>query len=69
MAKGKIKARIQCTVELEVGTWGGAGSTDLDALTEQVRSEGINALRKISTSNRFTVVGTPKVLFLLLEEE
>lgn len=36
MAKGQIKARIRCTIEIPVGIWGG-GTIDLDALTEQVR--------------------------------
>lgn len=67
---GSITARIQCTVEITVGVWGGGKSVDMDALTEQVRSEGARKLsdmiRKTGDSGR--VIGTPKVLFVLLGE-
>lgn len=68
MAKGQIRARIQCTVEVEVGTWGG-GKTDLDVLAEQVRREGRDILEKLSREHQGHVVGTPKVLFLVLQED
>lgn len=66
---GSIKAKIQCTVEMEVGTWGGGKSVDIDALTEQVCREGVNQVVKLMHENRDRVVGTPKVIFVLLGED
>ena len=68
MAKGQIKARIQCTVDVGVGVWGG-GMTDIDALAEQVRKEGLEIVAKMARENDGRVVGTPKVSFFVLNEE
>lgn len=68
MAKGQIKARVQCTIEIPVGVWGG-GMTDLDALTEQVRREGREIVESMARSKQGCIVGTPKVLFVVLSED
>lgn len=68
MAKGSIKARIQCTVEILVGTWSG-GQTDLDSLSEQVKREGVNIIEKMIGERRGKVVGQQKVIFVVLEED
>ena len=69
MAKGQIKARVQCTIEIQVGVWGG-GTTDLDALTEQVRREGEQIVRNMVTNNGGgLIIGTPRVFFIVLSEE
>ena len=68
MAKGQIKARVQCTVEIPVGLWGG-GTTDLDALTEQVRREGFEIVQKMAHQHQGHVIGQPKVLFYVMSEE
>ena len=68
MAKGQIKARVQCTVEVPVGVWGG-GMTDLDSLTEQVRREGREIVEKMAREKQGCIVGTPKVFFVVLSEE
>lgn len=69
MANGQIKARIRCVVDVPVGVWGGSGSVDLDALAEQVRREGKEIVTRFSREAGGAVVGEPKVLFLLLEED
>lgn len=68
MANGQIKARVQCTIEVPVGTWGG-GMTDLDALTEQVRREGREIVAKAARDANGCVVGTPRVFFVVLSED
>lgn len=68
MAKGQIKARIQCTVEIPVGTWGG-GMTDMDKLTEQVRREGLETVTRMAKKEHGWVIGIPKVGFIVLNEE
>lgn len=67
MAKGQIKARVRCTIEVPVGTWGG-GTTDLDALTEQVRREGAELVRRMVHEKQGAVIGQPKVSFVVLSE-
>ena len=68
MAKGQIRARVQCTIEVPVGVWGG-GMTDIDALTEQVRREGREIVAKAAKGVNGCVVGTPRVFFVVLSEE
>ena len=68
MASGQIKARVRCTIEVPVGTWGG-GQTDMDALTDQVRREGAEIVRKLAEQVRGVVIGHPKVFFIVLNEE
>ncbi len=68
MAKGSIKARVQCTIEIPVGTWSG-GTTDLDQLTEQVRKEGADKIIKLVATEHGRMIGSPRVMFVVLEEE
>lgn len=68
MAAGQIRARVQCTVDIPVGVWGG-GNTDLDALAEQVRREGLEKVRKMIQAGQGRVVGEPRVTFIILTEE
>lgn len=67
MASGQIKARVQCTIEVPVGTWGG-GMTDMDKLTEQVRREGRLIVLKAAKDVGGVVVGDPRVFFVVLNE-
>lgn len=69
MAKGSIKARVQCTIEIPVGTWSGGGTTDLDQLTEQVRKEGADKIIKLVALEHGRIIGSPRVMFVVLEEE
>lgn len=71
MAKGQIRARIQCTVDIPVGRWAG-GQTDLDALADQVRKEGIRSVEKMlheQHGSDAAIVGVPKVVFVVLQED
>jgi hypothetical protein len=68
VAKGQLKARVQCTIEIPVGVWG-SGTTDLDALTEQVRKEGFELVQKMAREQKGFVIGHPKVLFYVMSEE
>ena len=68
MTKGSIKARITCCVEIEVGVWSG-GMTDVGSLADQVRKEGKNKLQKILQENGGCVVGSPRVLFMVMMED
>jgi hypothetical protein len=68
VAKGQLKARVQCTIEIPVGVWGG-GTTDLDAVTEQVRKEGHEIVQKMAREQNGYVIGQPKVLFYVMSEE
>lgn len=68
MAKGKIRARIQCNVEIPVGTWAGGTAVDLDGLTEQVKREGKNIVSELIRQAGGAVIGEPKVFFVVLDE-
>jgi hypothetical protein len=68
MAKGQITARVQCTIEVPVGTWSG-GVTDMDALTEQVRREGRQIVAKAASDLGGCIVGDPRVFFVVLSED
>lgn len=68
MAKGSINARIQCTIEVSVGAWSG-GMTDIDKLAESVRREGRSLVEKMVAGNQGKLIGTPKVLFMVMHEE
>lgn len=67
MAKGEIKARVHCRIEIPVGTWSG-GQTDLDQLTDQVRREGTEKIRKMVREVGGSLVDTPLVFFIVLQE-
>jgi hypothetical protein len=67
--KKSITARVSCVVEIEVGTWGGEGPTDLTKLAEQVRHEGYRKVESLITSQGGKVIGTPKVQFIRMIEE
>lgn len=64
---GSITARIQCTVEMVVGEWGGGKSVDTDALIEQVRREGVSKLSSVMKDNGGRVIGVPVVQLVLLD--
>lgn len=68
MAKGSINARIQCTIEVPVGAWSG-GMTDIDKLAETVRREGCHLVEKMVADKQGKLIGTPKVLFMVMHEE
>lgn len=67
MANGQIKARVRCTIEAPVGTWGG-GMTDVDALVEQVRREGKDIVERLAASAGGRMIGEPEVVLVVLEE-
>lgn len=67
MAKGEIKARVHCRIEIPVGTWNG-GQTDLDLLTDQVRKEGAEKIRRMVQEVGGSLVDTPQVFFIVLNE-
>jgi hypothetical protein len=67
MATGSIKAHVQCTIEIPVGLWGG-GMTDIDKLTEQVRKEGESIVRQMAQEREGRLVGSPKVIFIVLND-
>jgi hypothetical protein len=68
MAKGSIRARIQCSIEIPVGTWSGGTAVDLDALTKQVKREGRNIVANLVKEAGGAVIGEPKVFFVVLDE-
>lgn len=67
VAKGQIKARVQCTIDVPVGVWAG-GQTDMDALAEQVRREGANIVIRAMKAVSGVIIGEPKVVFIVFSE-
>ena len=67
MAKTKIKARIQATVDIYVDSWAG-GPCDMDKMLDQVRKEGKQKLQRM-LGEKGAVVGEPNVQLIVIEEE
>jgi len=72
MATRQIKARMSCTIDIFVDTWGGNGNVDLDKLSEQVKREGLNKLQILidqhQSINAKIIKDSPKVQFIIVEE-
>lgn len=64
---GSIKARVQCTIEVPAGTWGG-GVINLDRLTEEIREEGARVVAAAAKSQSGIIIGRPKVILIVLNE-
>lgn len=43
--------------------------TDLDKLTDQVKRQGLETIIKMASEKQGYVVGTPKVVFVVLNED
>jgi hypothetical protein len=65
---GTITARVQCVIEVPVGNWGG-GLTDLHQLAEQVRKEGARIVAAAAKSERGVVIGEPRVILMVMNED
>lgn len=63
------KARIQVTVEVEAGAWG--GDCSIDQLYKQAAEEGVNKVRNALQAQgcKALVLANPKVLGVITEEK
>lgn len=62
----RVKAKIRCEIEVEVGVWDGKAS--FDSLKEQVRGEGARKVSNLISEHGGKVIGTPKVIMVQFEE-
>jgi hypothetical protein len=65
--KIKAIARVQVTVEVEVSAWG--GDCQIGQLFEQAKREGLDKVRSLASKNSMTVVGEPKVIGVITQDE
>ncbi len=63
----QIKARVQCVVDIPVGTWSGGKEVDTLALTEQIRNEGRSILISMLKEKGGVVIGHPTVSIIFVD--